>query len=135
MKLPAGLLFVVLTSAIVGTGLGKLWLWGNGLAETRFVWFVLMAVLANLLCAVGFYLILRGGAAIARDGVWTVGFFSVVNLFVTLGLGASVSGVIFGGVNAAGVGAHAFSWGVSYTIGQSFVDVRNGVWFAADADD
>lgn len=132
MRLPAGFLFVVPASIVAGAGAGKLWHWGNSLAESRFVMFVVMAFPANILCVIVFYLILRGGAAIAHGGVWTVGFFCAVGLFVTLGMAAWVAGVIFGGMNAAGVGAHAFSWGMSYAVGQSFADVRRGVWFAAD---
>ena len=132
MRFTAGLLFVVFASMGAGAGAGKLWLWGNSLSDARIAWFVAAAVVTNLICALLFYLVLRGGAAIARGGVWTAGFFCALNLVFTAGMAAWMADVIFGGVGEAGKGAHLFSWGMSYAFGQSFVDVRENRWFATE---
>ena len=53
--------------------------------------------------------------------------FVVFNLVVSLGAASWVAGAIGAGA-AVKLGAHAFSWGISYAYGQAIHDVHHGTW-------
>lgn len=92
---------------------------------------VAVAVPTNLVVALLAYYLLRGSVHWAKGGLLLFFPLAAVSLFVSLGVAASMAGALGEGT-ASNVGAHTFSWGLSYACGQSFHDIRHGTWLGDD---
>ena len=117
----------VIGSILTGLAAGFAWILGNKAADAGTLQLVLLAIPSNLVAALLFYFVVRGSVASADGGLGLFFAVAVVNLFVTLGVATSVAGVL--GTGAGKIGAHVFSWGMSYAYGQAFRDVKSGIWF------
>jgi len=117
----------VVGSVLTGFVVGLAWMLGNKAADAGTAYLVVLAIPTNLVAALLFYFVVRGCVASAEGGLGLYVAVAVVNLFVSLGVAASIAGVF--GSGAGSVGAHVFSWGMSYAYGQAFHDVKAGTWF------
>lgn len=117
----------VMGSVFSGLAAGLAWNLGNRAADAGTVQLVLLAIPLNLAAALLIYFVVRGSVASADGGLGLFIVIAALNLLVTLGVAASVAGVIGSGSGKAG--AHVFSWGMSFAYGQAFKDVRSGTWF------
>ena len=124
-------LLVVLLSFLAGLGAGIFWRLGNAAAAVSTTRLVMVAIPTNFIAAASFYYILRGSVDLAKAGLVFLGLLTVVNFIITVAIASKVAGTMGAG-GAAGIGAHAFTWGMSYAYGQSFHDVRAGTWLHED---
>jgi hypothetical protein len=120
-------LTVALVSVPTGWITGQFWIFGNHVADIGIGWLVVLAIPTNLLVAAIYYYLLRGTVYGAGGGVGLCAVLVVTNLVISLGAAVVVADTVGAG-NAAKIGAHAFSWGMSYSYGQAFHDVRHGTW-------
>jgi len=120
-------LTVALASVPAGWITGQLWILGNHAAEYGVGWLVVLAIPTNLFVAAIYYYLLRGMVHRADGGVGLCVVLILTNLVISLGAAVVVADTVGAG-NAARIGAHAFSWGMSYAYGQAFHDVRQGTW-------
>ena len=127
MKSVPALLTVTLASISAGWITGQLWLVGNWAAEAAILRLVAIAVPSNLIVAALFYYLLQGAVHQADGDVGLLMVLGAFNLVISLGVASWVAEAIGAG-DAAKIGAHAFSWGMSYAYGQAFHDVRHGTW-------
>ncbi len=116
----------VIGSVFTGVFAGYVWGLGNQAADSSLTRLVLFALPANLVAALLFYFLVRGSVAVAEGGVGLLILVAAVNLIGTLGVATSMAAVADTG--AERIGAHLFSWGMSYAYGQAFHDVRAGTW-------
>jgi hypothetical protein len=118
---------VAIASIVTGLLTGQLWILGNRAAEAGIWWLVVLSIPANLVVAAVHYYVLRGAVHRADGGLLLLIFLIPVNLVISLGV-ASWTADAIGAGNVVKIGAHAFSWGMSFAYGQSFHDVRHGTW-------
>jgi hypothetical protein len=120
-------LAVALASVPAGWITGQLWILGNHAATAGVGWLIVIALPTNLMVAAIYYYLLRGMVHRADGGIGLYIVFAVANLVISLGAAVVVADSVGAG-NAAKIGAHTFSWGMSYAYGQTFHDVRHGTW-------
>ena len=125
------ILAVALVSLATGGLIGLLWMLGNRVGQASTLWLVVLAIPSNLVVALIHYYLLRGTVAMANSGLALLIALMIVNLFVTLAVAAWTAGMIGAGT-AAKLGAHTFSWGLSYAYGQAIHDVWHGTWIHDD---
>jgi hypothetical protein len=89
--------------------------------------FVVLALVTNMVVAAIYYYLLRGAVYRAEGGLALLILLMPINLVVSLGVAASVAGAVGAGTTVK-MGAHFFSWGLSYAYGQAIHDVRHGAW-------
>jgi hypothetical protein len=121
--------FLVVTLASIPAGwiTGQTWLLGNLAANAGVWWLVVLGIPSNLVIAAIYYFLLRGAVYRADGGVGLLIVLMAVNLVVSLGAASWVAGAIGAGA-AVKLGAHAFSWGMTYAYGQAIHDVHRGTW-------
>lgn len=121
-------LFTVVFGSIVGGWIiGQFWILGNRVSEGSMLWFVALALVTNFVVAAIHYYLLRGAVHQADGGLGMLLLLMPVNLVICLGIAAATAGGIRAGPMVT-VGAHFFSWGLSYAYGQAIHDVRRGTW-------
>jgi hypothetical protein len=120
-------LTVALASVPAGWVTGQLWTQGNHAADIGVGWLVVLAIPTNLLVAAIYYYLLRGMVYQADGGIGLYVVFAVTTLIISIGA-ATMAADVGGAGNAAKIGAHVFSWGMTYAYGQAFHDVRHGTW-------
>ena len=118
---------VVFGSIVGGWIIGQLWIVGNRVAEGSMFLFVVLALVSNMAVAAIHYYLLRGTVHQAGGGLALLLLLMPANLMISLGIAASTTGAIGAG-SAVKMGAHLFSWGLSYAYGQAIHDVRHGTW-------
>ena len=127
MKSVNTVLAVALASVPAGWITGQVWLLGNRAADAGIWWLVVFAIPSNLVTAALYYYLLRGGVHLADGGIGLYVMLAVTNLAVSIGVASMAAGAVGAGT-AAKIGAHAFSWGLSYAYGQALNDVRHDEW-------
>jgi len=120
-------LTVALASVPAGWITGQAWLLGNRAADAGLWWLVVLGIPSNLMIAALYYYLLRGSVHLADGGVGLYVVFAVTTLIISIGA-ATMAAAVGGAGNAAKIGAHVFSWGMTYAFGQAFHDVRHGTW-------
>lgn len=118
---------VAISAVFTGFLSGHLWILGNRAAVMGVWWLILLALFSNLLVAAGAYYPVRGAVHWARGGIVFLILLLPVHLVVTLGTAVWVADATGAGT-AVKMGAHTFSWGMSYAYGQAIHDVRHGTW-------
>ena len=127
MNVVTTILTVTVASIPAGWITGQAWLLGNRAADTGIVWLVFFAIPSNLAIAAIYYYLLRGAVHQAGDRIGLYVVLAAINLIISLGV-ASWTADAIGAGDVVKIGAHAFSWGMSYAYGQAFHDVRHGTW-------
>lgn len=127
MKFLKAISIALVGSLLSGVITGYAWSLGNQALEVGLISFVMFAIPANLIAALVFYFAVRGGVSTIDGGIGYFLVIMVINLVGTLGIAAAIAGVI--GTGTGRVGAHAFSWGMSWGYGQAYFDRAHGTWF------
>lgn len=107
--------------------MGEAWVYGNRSASSSIWTFVLYCLVSNLIVAAIHYYLLRGTVHWFDGGLALLLFLLPINLVICLGVAAWVADAIGAGT-AVKMGAHSFSWGLSYAYGQAIHDVRHDSW-------
>ena len=127
MKKTPAVATVALAAVFTGFLAGHLWIPGNRAADMGLWWLVLLSLFSNLMVAAGVYYPLRGAVHLAKGGMFFLLLLLPIHLAICLGTAAWVAKAVGAGA-AAKMGAHTFSWGMSYAYGQAIHDVRHGTW-------
>jgi hypothetical protein len=118
---------VAAASVFTGWIVGLFWILGNRVSGGLMFWIVVLALVTNMVVAAIHYYLLRGAVHQADGGLGLLLLLMPVNLVITLGVAAATAGAIGAGTTVK-MGAHFFSWGLSYAYGQAIHDVRHGTW-------
>ena len=127
MKVGNAIGAVALLSTPAGWLMGQAWVLGNRFALSNIWMFILYCVVSNLFVAAIHYYLLRGTIHWVEGGPALLLILLPVNLVISLGVSAWVADAIGAG-SAVKMGAHSFSWGLSYAYGQTLHDVRHDSW-------
>ena len=127
MRIVTNVVMVAIGSMVGGWIIGLFWILGNRVSEGGLILIVPIALVTNMVTAAIFYYLLRGTVHQAEGGLGLLLLLMPINVLISLGIAASVAGAIGAGTTVK-MGAHFFSWGLSFAYGKAIHDVRHGTW-------